>query len=99
MEDMKTFECAICGKLHNTINDRIKCETSCLKEQEKLEKASKELEKKKDEERINKAIDKLIEDYKQVNKDIEKFFEKYGEATPVNSSASHFISDLINHFF
>lgn len=99
MEDMKTFECAICGKLHNTVKQRIICETDCLKAQEELEKASKEVEKKKDEERINKAIDKLFDDYKKIEKDIEKFFEKYGHRTTVGTKPVNTIFDLINHIF
>lgn len=97
MEDMKTFECAICGKLHNTINDRIKCETSCLKEQEMLEKASREVEKKKDEERISKAIDKLLEDFIRIERDVEKFYEKYGYET--NNEANNILKLLINSIF
>ena len=99
MEEMKNFECAICGKLFDNLKERIKCETECLKEQEKLEKASKELEKKNAQEKINKAIDKLVADYIQLNKDIEKFYEQYGEAAPVCSGAKSFVSDLINYLF
>lgn len=99
MEEMRTFECAICGKNHTTIQDRINCETACLKEQEKLEKASMEAEKKKEEERINQAIDKLINDYSRICKDVNQFYKKYGKQTIYLDNSDKFFKDLINFIF
>ena len=76
MAEMQTFECAICGKIHHSLKDRIACETACLKEQEYL---SKDANMKAECERIDKAVVKLVEDYIKINMDIDKFYKTYGE--------------------
>jgi hypothetical protein len=99
MEEMKTFECAICGKLHNSVQARINCETACLKEQEALAKASKEAEKNKEVERINAALDKLIADFVQIINDIDKFYEKYDKEEENFEDVDTFIQSIIDYIF
>ena len=83
MEDMKTFECALCGKNHKTIQERIKCETECLKEHEALQKKLNEDAKKKEkielESKINKELEALINKYDEVSRMIQNYYKKFGD--------------------
>ena len=70
MEVKMTYECGVCGKLHTTIAERIKCEQACLKRLENEEKAKKNAEYDARVDEVNKAFDyafklkeKLFEDY------------------------------------
>ena len=77
MEDMKTFECAICGKMYNSIRDRIACETKCLVEQEEMKKMQDESVKKELEAKINSELELLIQQYDKVAHMIGDYYEKY----------------------
>lgn len=107
MEEMQTFECALCGKQYKNLQDRINCETACLKEQNNLEKKRKLEEQRKEEERLDKAVTKIIEDYIRISKDIDKFYEKYGENVQLththlknrmDDEFSSVVFDLVNYF-
>lgn len=108
MEEMKTFECAICGKKFNNLQDRINCETACLKEQENLETKMKDAAMKAECKRLDKAVAKLVEDYIKISKDIDKFYDTYGEDAQLKSkdvkneldiSFNDIVYDLINFVF
>lgn len=81
MEDMKTFECAICGRMWTSVKDRAKCEAQCLDNQEALEKQMEEENKKKAkldaEAAINNELDNLISQYDKVSHMIADYYKKY----------------------
>ncbi len=81
MEDVKNFECAICGRMWTSVKDRIKCETNCLEVQEALEKQMEEDIKKKErmeaETSINKELDVLFTQYDKVSHMIADYCKKY----------------------
>ena len=100
MEEMKNFECAICGKIYNKLQERLNCETECLKSQEEIEKASKEAAKNKEVERINGKIEELIKNFINILEDIDNFYETFGEDEEIeDESINNFISDIINYIF
>ena len=95
MEEMKNFECAICGKMHNDIKKRIACETQCLAEQEKLQKKLDEDAKKRaklaDEATINKELAILVNQYDKVVDLIHAYYDKYDNADIYTKVASRYI--------
>jgi predicted DNA-binding protein (UPF0278 family) len=95
MEEMKTFECAICGKIHTSVVERIKCETTCLKDQEEMQKRLNEDRKKKekaaDEAEINKELEKLTVQYDKVSKLIHNYYDKYGNENIYDKVANRYI--------
>jgi hypothetical protein len=95
MEEMKNFECAICGKMHNNIKSRIACETQCLAEQEKMQKKmaedTKNKQKKEDEANINKELDILVKQYDKVVGLISAYYEKYDNEDIYTKVTSRYI--------
>lgn len=77
----ETYTCAICGKHYHDIEQRIACETKCLKQrkedeaQKKLAEERQQAEKKKQE---KKASEQAIEaKFDEVNKMLKEHFSKY----------------------
>ncbi len=108
MEEMKTFECAICGKKYKSLQDRINCETACLKEQKSIEAKKKDEAMKAECKKVDAAVAKLVEDYIKVSKDIKKLYDTYGEDVQLKSkdvkheldlSFNDIVYDLINFIF
>lgn len=101
MEEMKTFECSICGKKYNNLKDRINCETKCLEEQEKLKKMQEEDTKnkaKKDfEDKIEAEVDALCEQYNKVNKMIKDYYNQYCKQSTYNNLETFY--NLLDCFF
>lgn len=95
MEEMKTFECSICGKKYNNLKDRINCETKCLAEQEKMEKLQKEDIKKKKEQEIKEELRALDKQYNKVSSMINDYYEKYYPNTRRVYKALDDILDII----
>lgn len=95
MEEMKTFECAICGKIHNTIQARINCETECLANQKEMEKKlnedRKNKEKKALEAEINRELEKLTVQYNKVSSMIHEYYDKYDNEEIYNKVTSRYI--------
>lgn len=83
MEEMKTFECAICGKIHHNLKDRINCETKCLEEQEKMKKAlaedSKKKAKKIAQQKIDKELEVLVNQYNKVTSMVKDYYQEFDE--------------------
>lgn len=75
------FECAICGKDYDTIEERNKCEAACLAKQRKEAAEAKAKEKKltqeADKKRIQETFDKLSDD-------ISAYIKKYDQYPPLN---------------
>lgn len=106
MEEMKTFECAICGKEYNDIEGRINCEMSCLKEQKILEKKkeeeNKQKEKQQDKEKLDESINDLVNKYVSVFEQFLEYNKKYGgyEIEPEdNTNTDLFMKGLLNFIF
>ena len=80
MEEMKTFECAICGKKYNDLKSRVACETKCLEEQEKMKKAlaedSKKKAKKIAQQKIDKELEVLVNQYNKITSMINQELKK-----------------------
>ena len=75
---ISNYFCGICGKPHNTIQERNACETKCIKEKEQEEAAlkrqmlDKEKQKRKDEidikcQEIEDLIHNYVKDYGAIN--------------------------------
>lgn len=75
------FECAICGKDYDSIEERNKCEAACLakqrKEMEEAKAKEKKLTQEADKKRIQDAFDKLSDD-------ISAYIKKYDQYPPLN---------------
>ena len=95
MEEMKNFECAICGKIHNKLQDRIDCEIACLKSQKEMQKALDEDRKKKEkkalEAEINKELEKLTAQYDNVANLIHKYYDKYDDKNIYDKVVNRYI--------
>lgn len=104
MEEMKTFECAVCGKIHKTIEARSACEITCLAEQEKMQKQldedTKKKAKKEAQDKIDREIIAWVEQYNKLINMIKEFNEKFDEQEdnaflPPKNAFSKSIFDLI----
>lgn len=77
----ETYTCAICGTPYNSIEERIACETKCLKRHKEAEAKKKleEQQKKVDEaKKQKKASEQAIEaKLDEVNKMLKEHFSKY----------------------
>lgn len=77
------YVCALCGSSHNDIEERIACETKCLKKRKEEEaRAAREAERKKAEETNKKKreSEKAIEaELDKVEDMIRKHCNKYGD--------------------
>ena len=56
------YKCAICGEIYEDLNERINCETACLKKQEEAAKKAAEAKKNAEQKARHEAVNKLIED-------------------------------------
>lgn len=76
------YVCALCGSSHNDIEERIACETKCLKKRKEEEaRAAREAEKRAMEAERKKKVEseKAIEaELKKVNEMIVEHCTKYG---------------------
>lgn len=91
MEDIRTFECAICGKMYNNLKDRIACETNCLIEQEEMQKQQDESAKKELEAKINNELELLVQQYDKVAHMIGDYYEKYNNEDIYNKVVNRYI--------
>lgn len=103
MEELKTFECAVCGKLHKSIADRVKCETQCLENErhlaQKLEAEAKEKAKKEAVNAINKEVDALEKQYDKVAKMIDNFYKTYKDEDLYDKVIARYIPKTFFDFF
>ena len=106
MEEMKTFECAICGKAHTNLEDRINCEMSCLKEQKVLEKKQAEENKQKAKqlakEKLDEAISELAIKYVSVFEQFLEYNKEYGDyeiEVEDSTPTDFFMKGLLNFIF
>lgn len=68
------YTCAVCGKEHETILERAKCEEKCVME---AEKAAKEALQKKLELECKESEDAICDELSYINELLAKHYEKY----------------------
>ena len=69
------YNCAICGKGYDTIDERVACETKCLADREKAQAA---LEKKKLEEKKSTRKAEIEKKYKELTTLVRDYCHDYG---------------------
>lgn len=69
------YKCAICGKVYDTIEERMKCEQSCINRKKELEKKAEAAKKKAEKETRKKELDEAI---KHAAKLLEDWNKDYG---------------------
>lgn len=69
------YKCGICGTIHDTIEDRAKCEMACLKKQEEEERLAAEKKKKEEQHKRKKEVDDA---FKRAENLRNKYVEDYG---------------------
>ena len=68
------YKCEICGKEYERLEDRIECETKCLKEQKAAEELKKQNEYKNKRAESAKAI---YEEFNKADKMVKEHLSKY----------------------
>ena len=98
-----TYKCAICNTEHASIQDRINCETTCLKKQAEAERIAAEAKKKAEkdvrQQEVSAAIDNTLA---LVNKFIEDYgsYQYNGKTKDLNIANLDFLpSKLLHHFW
>ena len=97
------YKCAICGNTHETVQDRMKCEMTCLKKQQEEEKAAAEAKKKAEKDgRYNEVNAALDNAYALINKYVEDYgsFEYGGKYKGLDIlNMDLFPSKILHHLF
>ena len=101
--DKPQYTCGVCKTSYDTIQERAKCEMSCVKKIEEEERKAAEVKKKQEQEtrynEVNAALDNV---YALLNKYIEdygpfKYGGKYKGLDILNMDL--FPSKILHHFF
>lgn len=72
------YKCGICGEIYDSIEERMNCESKCLKKQKEEERKAAEAKKKAEKEARQTEVNKALEDaYALLN----KFVDDYGSYT------------------
>lgn len=71
----KQYTCGICGRIHATVEERMKCEASCVEHKKKAEEAAKK--KKLEEEKVVRKKEIEIK-YKELANLVASFVKDYG---------------------
>ena len=81
------YNCAICGKSYDTIDERVACETKCLADRKKAQAA---LEKKKLEEKKSTRKTEIEKKYKELATLVRDYCHDYGS---LQLGESHYFDD------
>ena len=91
------YKCGICGKVYDSIAERTKCETECLKRQEEEVKKAAEEKKALEKEARQKEVDEALARAYQLMND---FTADYGSYHYNNKNVDNIFSDpLFYHLF
>ena len=93
------YKCGVCGKVHDTIEDRMKCEMSCINRQKELERKAEAAKKKAEKEARKKELDEAI---KHTSKLLEAWNKDYGFYRMIDDSlttSEAFWLSKLNEFF
>lgn len=72
------YECAVCGKSYEHIEDRIECETKCVAERKKIEEEKKRNEH---EAKRKEMASEIYADLDSLNVKLAKYFKAYDTLT------------------
>jgi len=61
MYNKPLYKCGVCGEIYESIQERVNCETKCLKKQQEEEKKAAEAEKEAKKETRAKEVDEAID--------------------------------------
>lgn len=78
MEKKTTYKCGICGKEHESIAERAKCEMACVEELDKQVAKAKKEKQKQEQETERQAI---IAALHHVSEMVDAYTDKYGSFT------------------
>ena len=93
------YKCGICGKIHDDIESRMKCEMSCINRQKELERKAEAAKKKAEKEARKKELDEAIKHAADLLKAWNKDYGHYHTIeTSLNTSDAFWLSKL-NEFF
>ena len=79
------YKCGICDKVHETIADRVKCETACLKKTQEEERKAAERKKAAEYEARKKEVDEAFDRAYELK---DKMVSDYGSYTYSNATNS-----------
>jgi len=84
------FECRICGRKYETLEEAMVCEQQCYVKQKKAKEQHQlemELAKEKERQNLSKADEERIQkEYEQLTKDIKHHVDTYGERVNLDNS-------------
>ena len=97
------YKCGVCGKIYDSIQERMKCEMACIKKQQDEEKAAIAAKKKEEKDnRYNEVNAALDNAYALINKYIEDYgsFKYGGNYKGLDIlNMDFFPSKLLHHLF
>ena len=69
------YKCGICDTVYNSIEERVKCETACLKKKKEEERKAAEMKKQQEQKARKKEVDEAVKKAKELK---DKYVEDYG---------------------
>ena len=105
MEDNKmyykpVYKCGICGKEYSSIAERMKCEATCLKQQEEEAKKAAEAKKKAEKDTRKKEVTMAIEHASELLNEYIKDYGSYSyDGKKLNDTSDSFWPSRLWHYF
>ena len=82
VNEKTTYNCGVCGKEYNTIEERNKCEAQCLHDRYEAEKKYKEEKLRKEQENRKHEVDMAFENYLNLRSE---YVKRYGKSSVTRS--------------
>lgn len=99
----KKYVCAICNEAHDSVQERINCEMTCLKKKQEEEKKASEAKKKAEKDARQQEVTAALDNaFALVNKFIEDYgvYKYNGKIKDLNmANMDFFPSKLWHHFW
>ena len=96
MANKEIYKCSICGKEHDNVFDRAKCELTCFEKQKEEARKLAESKKKAEKDARQLEVDKAIE---HADKLLEKFIEDYGSYQYQGTNSNRYFCKLWTPFW
>lgn len=96
MANKETYKCSICGKEHDNVLDRAKCELACFEKQKEEERKLAESKKQAEKEARYLEVDKAIEHACDL---LAKVIEDYGEYRYKGKDFNNYFKQLFYPFW
>ena len=93
------YKCAICGKEHSEISERIKCETACLKKQEAEAKKAAEEKKNAEQNARKKEVDIALNNLIKLHDAYVKDYGYYEFESDAETNDYHIWPSKFFHYF